>query len=54
VAVAATIAALGTLSAAALGARGPAYLRDEIGIVAIGALGLAAGAATLRRAARAG
>jgi hypothetical protein len=54
VAVAATIAALGTLSAAALGARGPAYLRDEIGIVAIGALGLAAGAATLRRAARVG
>jgi hypothetical protein len=35
-----------------VGTRGPAYLQAEIGIVVIAALGLAAGAATLRRAAR--
>jgi hypothetical protein len=52
VAVGATLVTLGTLSAAAVGTRGPAYLRDEFGIVVVGALGLAAGAAALRRATR--
>jgi uncharacterized membrane protein len=52
VAVAAALVTIGTLSAAAVGTRGPWYLRDEFGLVVIGTLGLAAGSATLRRAAR--
>jgi hypothetical protein len=52
VAVAAALVPIGMLSAAAVGTRGPFYLRDEFGLVVVGALGLAAGSATLRRAAR--
>ena len=50
VAGAAVLVSVGTL-AAAIGRRGPAYLHEEFGILVIGALGLAFGAATLRRAA---
>ena len=51
VAAAAVLFVVGTLATAAIGRRGPAYLHEEFGILVIGALGLALGAATLRRAA---
>jgi hypothetical protein len=52
VAVAAAFLVLGTLASLAVGTRGPAYLREEIGIVVNAALGLVAGAMTLRHTAR--
>lgn len=44
VVMAASLVALGTVAAAALGTRGPAYLRAEIGIVVAGVIWLAVGA----------
>lgn len=52
VVLAATLVGLGMISVALLGARGPAYLKEEIGIVVGGAVWLAVGAWLLARVRR--
>jgi hypothetical protein len=51
--VAGSLVLVGTLAARAVGSRGPAYLREEIGIVAVALVWLAAGAGLLTRVRRA-
>jgi hypothetical protein len=53
VAVAASLVAVGSLAARAVGTRGPAYLHDEIGIAAAALVWLAVGAGLLARVRRA-
>jgi len=52
VGVFASLAAVGVLSARAAGGRGPAYLRDELGIAVAAVVWLAIGAALLARVRR--
>ncbi|MGZ8379111.1 MAG: hypothetical protein ACXW61_04505 [Gemmatirosa sp.] len=53
VVLAASLVGLGTLASAAVGARGPAYLAEEAGIVAAAAVWLAIGSWLLRQVRRA-